>query len=62
MIKLGLIDTLILSAGVASAAALFYFLTKGWLMDAYFPGMFALGFFLWFLYRKGEAYKSRKPK
>jgi hypothetical protein len=56
--KLNLVDTLILCAGVGCAAGLFLFLTKGWLKDAYFPGMFALGFFMWFLYRKGESFKN----
>lgn len=56
--KLNLVDTLILSAAVGCSLGLFLFLTRGWLQDAYFPGMFALGFFLWFLYRRGGDYKK----
>ncbi len=58
--KLNLIDTLVLCAGVGCATGLFMFLARGWYKDAYFPGMFALGFFLLFLYRKGESFKNSR--
>lgn len=56
--KLNLKDTLILSAGIGSLIGLSYFLLNGWWLDAYFPGMLMLGFFMWFLYRKGKDYKQ----
>lgn len=56
--KLNLIDTLVLASGIGCAAGFGYFVSKGWWSDLYFPGMMALGFFMWFLYRKGEDYKN----
>ena len=56
--KLNLKDTLILAAGIGFFLGCTTMLLKGWFSDAYFPGIVALGFFLWFLYRKGEDYKN----
>lgn len=56
--KLNLKDTLVLSAGVGCLLACIAFVIKGWGMDAYFPGSMAMGFLLWFVYRKGEDYKN----
>jgi len=60
--KLNLGDTLILAAGVGCLVGLVIFLSRTWFRDAYFPGMMAVGFFLWFLYRKGESYKNGNTK
>jgi len=56
--KLNLKDTLVLSAGVGGLLACIALIINGHALDAYFPGILAVGFFLWFLYRKGGDYKD----
>ena len=56
--KLNLGDTLILSALVGCLIGLAIFLSRGMFMDTYLPGMFAIGFGFWFLYRKGEDFRN----
>ena len=58
--KLNLVDTLILSALVGCLVGLAIFLSRGLYLDLYFPGMMALGFGFWFIYRKGESFKNLK--